>query len=134
LLQMPALPLPWAADESLADASLAAALLELPAGRGPSAWVLKPAGLGLARCLVLAAVAAERGLGVIVTHSLDGDLGHAAACALAAALPQPPWPCGLAPHAGLRLPPPALPWLPVPTALGLGVTDIDDAAWPDRPC
>jgi len=134
LLALPPLPLPWAADESLADAALAAALLALPTARRPVALVLKPAQLGLTNCLRLAAAAAARGVGVIVTHSLDGDLGHAAACALAAALPQPPWPCGLAPHAGLRLPPPALPWLPVPTALGLGVTDIDDAAWPDRPC
>ncbi len=123
LLRMPALPLPWAADESLADAGLAAALLELPAGRRPAAWVLKPAGLGLSRCLALAAAAAEHGLGVIVTHSLDGELGHAAACALAAALPLPPWPCGLAPHAGLRHAVPAQPLLPVPTAPGLGVPD-----------
>jgi L-alanine-DL-glutamate epimerase-like enolase superfamily enzyme len=128
LLALPPLPLPWAADESLADAALAAALLDLPRTRRPAALVLKPAQLGLTTCLRLAAAAAARGVGVIVTHSLDGDLGHAAACALAAALPQPPWPCGLAPHAGLRLPLPALPWLPVPTALGLGVADIDVAA------
>ncbi|HEX7440940.1 MAG TPA: hypothetical protein VF319_12690, partial [Caldimonas sp.] len=67
--------------------------------------------------------AAGRGLGLIVTHSLDGDLGHAAACALAAALPVPPWPCGLAPHPGLRFPLVARPWLPAPPALGLGVPD-----------
>jgi len=127
LLRMPTLPLPWAADESLADARLAAALLELPAERRPSAWVLKPAELGLTRCLALAATAAERGLGVIVTHSLDGALGHAAACALAMALPLPPWPCGLAPHAGLRHAAPAQPRLPAPTAPGLGVADPGDA-------
>ncbi|MDP1649203.1 MAG: enolase C-terminal domain-like protein [Rubrivivax sp.] len=126
LLQMPALPLPWAADESLVDAGLAAALLELPAGRRPCAWVLKPAELGLSRCLDMAATAAEQGLGVIVTHSLDGELGHAAACALAAALPLPPWPCGLAPHAGLRHAAPAQPLLPVPTAPGLGVAEAGD--------
>jgi L-alanine-DL-glutamate epimerase-like enolase superfamily enzyme len=128
LLDLPPLPLPWAADESLADASLAAALLALPDARRPAALVLKPAQLGLTNCLRLAAAAAARGVGVIVTHSLDGDLGHAAACALAAALPQPPWPCGLSAHDGLRLPLPALPWLPVPTALGLGVADIGEAA------
>ena len=128
LLTLPPLPLPWAADESLADESLTAALLELPPGRRPAALVLKPAQLGLARCLRLAEVAAARGLGVVVTHSFDGDLGHAAACALAAALPLPPWPCGLAPHPGLRRPPPARPWLPVPTAPGLGVVDADEPA------
>lgn len=127
LLALPPLPLPWAADESLADAALAEALLALPPGRRPAALVLKPAQLGLARCLRLAAACARRGVGVVVTHSLDGDLGHAAACALAAALPQPPWPCGLAPHPGLHHPPPARPWLPVPTAPGLGVPEWKEA-------
>jgi len=123
LLNLPLLPLPWAADESLADPTLAPALLALPPGRAPAALVLKPAQLGLARCLLLAEAAARRGLGLIVTHSFDGDLGHAAACALAAALPVPPWPCGLAPHPGLRHAAPASPWLPAPTAPGLGVAD-----------
>ena len=71
LLSLPALPLPWAADESLADPSLAAALLALPRGRRPAALVLKPAQLGLARCMTLAEAAAARGLGLIVTHSFD---------------------------------------------------------------
>jgi L-alanine-DL-glutamate epimerase-like enolase superfamily enzyme len=128
LLALPPLPLPWAADESLADGALADALFALPPGRRPAALVLKPAQLGLARCLRLADAAAGSGVGVIVTHSLDGDLGHAAACALALALPQPPWPCGLAPHSGLRHPPPAMPWLPLPTGLGLGVPDWDGTA------
>ncbi len=128
LLGLPLLPLPWAADESLADAALTAALLALPPGRRPAALVLKPAQLGLSRCLRLAEAAAERGLGVIVSHSFDGDLGHAAACALAAALPLRPWPCGLAPHPGLRGPLPARPWLPVPVAPGLGVSDEGESA------
>jgi L-alanine-DL-glutamate epimerase-like enolase superfamily enzyme len=126
LLALPPLPLPWAADESLTDAALAEALLALPRGRRPAALVLKPAQLGLVRCLALAAACAEHGLGVVVTHSLDGDLGHAAACALAAALPLPPWPCGLAAHPGLRQPTPARPWLAVPTLPGLGVPDWDE--------
>jgi L-alanine-DL-glutamate epimerase-like enolase superfamily enzyme len=128
LLAMPALALPWAADESLADPALAAALLALPPARRPAALVLKPALLGLARCLRLAEAAARQGVALIVTHSFDGDLGHAAACALAVALPQPPWACGLAPHAGLRRPPATLPWLPVPRAPGLGIED--EAATP----
>jgi L-alanine-DL-glutamate epimerase-like enolase superfamily enzyme len=128
LLALPPLPLPWAADESLADPALATALFALPPGRRPAALVLKPAQLGLARCLHLAEAAARHGVGVIVTHSLDGDTGHAAACALASALPMPPWPCGLAPHPGLRHPSPARPWLPVPAAPGLGVPDWNEAA------
>jgi L-Ala-D/L-Glu epimerase len=127
MLTMPALPLPWAADESLADPVLCVALLALPPGRAPVALVLKPAQLGLSRCLSLAAAAAARGIGLIVTHSFDGDLGYAAACALAAALPIAPWDCGLAPHPGLRCPPPAQTWLPMPTGAGLGVEDAGAA-------
>lgn len=121
LLTLPALPLPWAADESLADPARAAALLALPRGRGPAALVLKPAQLGLVSCFDLAAAAAATGVGVIVTHSLDGDLGHAAACALALALPQTPWHCGLAAHAGLRQAVDAGVCLSPPTRWGLGV-------------
>jgi len=128
LLALPALPLPWAADESLGDPARAEALLALPRERRPAALVLKPAQLGLARCLVLAEAAVARGVGLIVTHSFDGDLGHAAACALAAALPVAPWPCGLAPHQGLRSAQRAQPWLPAPRAAGLGVSGAS-AAW-----
>jgi L-alanine-DL-glutamate epimerase-like enolase superfamily enzyme len=126
LLALPALALPWAADESLADPALVAALLALPPQRRPAALALKPAQLGMVRCLALAQVAAKLGLGVIVTHSMDGDLGYAAACALAAALPRPPWPCGLAPHPGLRAAALSQPYLPAPTAHGLGVADRAD--------
>lgn len=119
LLHMPGLPLPWAADESLDDPARAAALLALPSGRGPAALVLKPALLGLVRCFELADAAAGRGLGVIVTHSLDGEIGLAAARALALALPHPPWPCGLAPHDGLDRVTAAKPWLDAPTGPGL---------------
>jgi L-alanine-DL-glutamate epimerase-like enolase superfamily enzyme len=115
------LPIPWASDESLDDPALTKALLALPRERGPAALVLKPAQLGLARCLMLADAAASRGIGVIVTHSFDGELGHAAACALAAALPVAPWPCGLAAHAGLPGSQAPHPWLPSPNFTGLGV-------------
>jgi L-alanine-DL-glutamate epimerase-like enolase superfamily enzyme len=126
LLSLPLLPIPWAADESLADRELADALLAMPRGRRPAALVLKPAQLGLARCLALADDAAARGMGLIVTHSFDGDLGHAAACALAAALPAAPWPCGLAPHPGLQGLLRPQPWLREPHLLGLGVNMAAD--------
>lgn len=119
LLNLPQLPLPWAADESLDDPAHAAALLSLPRERGPVALVLKPAMLGLVRGFELAQVAAARGMGVIVTHSLDGDLGFAAACAVAQALQHAPLPCGLAPHAGLSRVVQAQPWLLAPKGLGL---------------
>ncbi|MBK1686647.1 enolase C-terminal domain-like protein [Rubrivivax gelatinosus] len=115
----PPLPLPWAADESLADPARAAALLSLPPGRRPAALVLKPALLGLARCLALADQAVAAGIGLIVTHAFDGDTGFAAACALAQALPVPPLPCGLAPHAGLERDCPAAAWLPPAAGPGL---------------
>jgi len=123
LLDMPPLPLPWAVDESLADTPLCDALLRLPLARRPAALVLKPAELGLLRCLSLAATAAAQGLGLVVTHSLDGETGLAAARALAAALPVSPWACGLAPHPGLRRPMAALPLLAPPVEAGLGVDD-----------
>ena len=128
LLQLPPLPVPWAADESLADSALADAILRLPRGRAPAALVLKPAQLGLVRCLELAAAAADRGMGLIVTHSLDGERGLAAARALAAALPMAPWPCGLARHDGLPRRAPASPWLPEPSAPGLGLDAEAEAA------
>ena len=125
LLHMPSLPLPWAADESLDDPARAAALLAMPSGRGPAGLVLKPALLGLVRCFELAHASAARGLGVIVTHSLDGDLGHAAARALALALPLAPWPCGLAAHPGLHRPVDPGVWLAAPVGLGLAIDSGD---------
>jgi o-succinylbenzoate synthase len=94
---------PWAADESLADEATARAILD----RGAcSALVLKPANLGLLRCLSLAAEAHQRGLRVLVTHLFDGPLGLAAACELALALTTPPLPCGLDLHEALLAYPP----------------------------
>ncbi len=125
LLQMPALPLPWAADESLDDPVRAAALLALPGSRGPAALVLKPAMLGFGRCFELADAAAQRGIGIVVTHSLDGEIGLAAACALAQALPHAPWPCGLAPHGALGRVVAAKPWLDLPHGPGLVPIETD---------
>ena len=125
LLHMPGLPLPWAADESLDDPARAAALLAMPSGRGPAGLVLKPALLGLVRCFELAHASAARGLGVIVTHSLDGEIGLAAARALALALPLAPWPCGLAAHPGLHRPVDPGVWLAAPVGLGLAIDSGD---------
>lgn len=86
--------------------------------------MLQPALLGSVHCFELADVAAERGIGVVVTHSLDGEIGLAAASALAQALPFMPWSCGQAPHAGLNRIVDLQPWLPLPTGKGL------DTIWP----
>lgn len=84
---------PWAADESLRDATLPPRLLAQPSCR---ALVLKPMLLGgLRRCLALAELADEAGKDVIVTHMFDGPVALAACEALAAALPRPPLACGL---------------------------------------
>jgi L-alanine-DL-glutamate epimerase-like enolase superfamily enzyme len=96
--------IPWAVDESLSDPATDPAtdpcdrFLSAP---GCRAWVVKPAlhGLRLARGLALRAI--EHGLGVIVTHLIDGPVALAAACELALSLPVSPLACGLDAHAGL---------------------------------
>lgn len=93
---------PWAADESLMDPTTAARLLEASAC---SAFILKPAVLGLLGAYDLAARAQARGLSVVVTHLFDGPIAHAAACELALALPRPPLACGLDREGDLGLPP-----------------------------
>jgi L-alanine-DL-glutamate epimerase-like enolase superfamily enzyme len=83
---------PWAADESLADATRARVLLS---ATGCAAFVIKPAivgGLVAARRLAIAAHA--RGLGVALTHSFDGPIARAAAIELALSLPFPLLACG----------------------------------------
>lgn len=92
LLRLGPCAVPWAADESLQDASSAERLLE---AKGCAAFVLKPAALGLLRAHDLALRAQQRGLGVVITHLFDGPIGHAAACELALALPRAPLACGL---------------------------------------
>ena len=89
----------WAADESLTDPDVRERLL---VADGIGAIVLKPAILGgFLRCRALAAEAASRGLGVVVTHLFDGDVAHAATCELALSI-DGVLACGLDRHAGLR--------------------------------
>lgn len=95
-LAIPGVPL--AADESLLyDRERAALLSHAPC----VAWVLKPMLLGLRQARRLALLAQAHGRAVVITHAFDGPVAHAAACELALSLLQPPWACGLAPHAGL---------------------------------
>jgi L-alanine-DL-glutamate epimerase-like enolase superfamily enzyme len=94
LLELGACGAPWAADEALAEAGMAEALLDEPAC---VAFVLKPARLGLLDSLELARRAAARGKGVVVTHLFDGPSALAAACELALALEAEPLACGLMP-------------------------------------
>lgn len=89
---------PWAADESLAIES---AVDRMAPETGCSAFVIKPAVHGIRRAIELARVARSRGLGVVVTHFMDGPIGLAAACETALALDPAPLACGLDPHAGV---------------------------------
>lgn len=92
---------PLALDESLQG--LEAEDLEAWAQRtGASVLILKPMVLGgLSHCLELAGCARSLGLGVVVSHTLDGPVALLAAATLALALPTMAAQ-GLAPHAGLR--------------------------------
>ena len=90
---------PWAIDESLADAGDVAAALRR--GGGCVAAVIKPAVHGLLGAHALATRARVAGKGVVVTHLFDGPIGTAAACELALAIGEPRYAAGLALHGGL---------------------------------
>jgi o-succinylbenzoate synthase len=131
LCELGATAVPWAADESLAEPTLRAFVLER---RAPScaAVVLKPALLGgllHARDLALRARAA--GLEGVVTHLFDGPVAVAACAELALSLPAPRAAAGLDAHAGLAAyPTVALPQLAgaviVPSGrAGLGLPLLD---------
>lgn len=112
-----------AADESvgrLADVDALAGAID--------AVVLKLVQVGgLAAATRIAARAAERGLGVTVTTSIDTAIGTAAALHLAAALPAPLRACGVA-TGGLLCDDVVIeriadgPWMRPPPGPGLGVT------------
>ena len=89
--------------------------------------VVKPALLGLRAAVAVVRTAQACGMNVVVTSVLDTSLGIAAALHLAATLPDPVLPCGLATAsllAGDLAHEPLVPrggWLEVPRGPGLGV-------------
>ena len=90
-------PVPLAADETLAQPGTLASLLEGEGGPCVDALVLKPMVLGgLLPALELARRAARVGVGSYVTSSIDGPVARAGAVHLAAALPLAPYAHGLA--------------------------------------
>ncbi len=108
---------PWAADEVLVDDVMRSRFLaDVDARRGCTAVVLKPMALGWLRARETALAAGALGLGVVVTHLLDGPVALAAACELARSLPSA-WACGLDRHAGLD----AWPAVDVAQAAGVAV-------------
>jgi o-succinylbenzoate synthase len=96
LVELGRCAVPWAADESLANETDHARLLD---DTGCAALVLKPAILGgllVARGLALAAHA--HGKQAVVTHFFDGPVALAAVAELALSLPAPVLAAGLDPH------------------------------------
>jgi o-succinylbenzoate synthase len=119
-----AVNVPIAADECVTDAG---AVQRLAALRAADVIVVKPALLGLRAAAAVVRTAQTCGMGVVVTSALDTSIGIAAALHLAATLPEPVLPCGLATASLLAgdLAREALTprggWLEVPRGPGLGV-------------
>jgi o-succinylbenzoate synthase len=119
-----AVDVPVAADECVTHADTVRRLAALHAA---DVIVVKPALLGLRAAAAAIQVAQASGLSVVVTSALDTSIGIAAALHLAATLPDPVLPCGLATAsllAGDLAAEPLVPrggWLEVPRGPGLGV-------------
>ena len=112
-------PVALALDESLAVPGAWPALAAVC-----RAVVLKPTLLGgIGACLRIAREAADRGMGVTVTHTFDGPVALAAAAELACALPGRVLACGLDRHAGLQ----AWPAISIPQ---LNECDVGSAGLP----
>lgn len=82
-----------AADESVTGVAAVEAIAAVGAA---DVLVVKPSLLGLSVSLDIGRRAAELGLGIVVTSTLDTSVGIAAAAHLAATLPDPLPSCGLA--------------------------------------
>jgi L-alanine-DL-glutamate epimerase-like enolase superfamily enzyme len=122
-------PIPIAADEAASGASGLRRVIDL---RAADVLVLKPAFLPPDEAIEAVRLGREAGMGVVVTSALDGALGRAAALHLAAALPDPLPPCGLATGPLLaddlaKLPGPEGGSLAVPRTPGLGVVPTPEA-------
>ena len=113
-----------AADECVTDA---AAVQRLATLRAADVIVVKPALLGLRAAIAVARTAQACGMNVVVTSVLDTSVGIAAGLHLAATLPDPVPPCGLATASLLAADlarEPLVPrggWLEVPRGPGLGI-------------
>ena len=116
---------PIAADECVTDAGSIETLAAMAAA---DIVVVKPALLGLRTAADIIRSAGKCGLRAVVTSALDTSIGIAAAAHLAATLPEPVLPCGLATASLLEgdvVRQPLVPrggWLHLPTGAGLGVT------------
>jgi L-Ala-D/L-Glu epimerase len=120
-----------AADESVTSVT---AVESLAAAGAADLVVIKPSLLGLRASAEIAKRAKELRLGVVITSTLDTSVGIAAAVHLAATLPDPLPPCGLATVellAGDLVTEPLMAregQIPVPPGTGLGVRFDEEAA------
>lgn len=114
---------PIAADESIRRAEDPYRVRDLEAA---DVAVLKVQPLGGVRACLR--IAEEIGLPVVVSSALETSVGIAAGVALAAALPELPYACGLATVQLLTDDVAAVPLLPVGGALRVTRPDVDEAA------
>jgi O-succinylbenzoate synthase len=118
-----AVGVPIAADESIRRAADPYRVRDLEAA---DVAVLKVQPLGGVRACLR--IAEDIGLPVVVSSALETSVGIAAGVALAAALPELPYACGLATVQLLTDDVVTTPLLPVDGALPVGVPSVDDAA------
>ena len=118
-----AVGVPIAADESIRRAADPYRVRDLEAA---DVAVLKVQPLGGVRACLR--IAEDIGLPVVVSSALETSVGIAAGVALAAALPELPYACGLATVRLLTDDVAATPLLPVDGELPVGVPLVDDAA------
>ena len=118
-----AVEVPIAADESIRRAEDPYRVRDLEAA---DVAVLKVQPLGGVRACLR--IAEEIGLPVVVSSALESSVGIAAGVALAAALPELPYACGLATVQLLTADVVVDPLLPVDGALPVGVPVVDEAA------
>jgi O-succinylbenzoate synthase len=118
-----AVDVPVAADESIRRAADPYRVRDLEAA---DVAVLKVQPLGGVRACLR--IAEDIGLPVVVSSALETSVGIAAGVALAAALPELPYACGLATVQLLADDVVSAPLLPVDGALPVGVPDVDEAA------
>jgi O-succinylbenzoate synthase len=118
-----AVGVPIAADESIRRAADPYRVRDLEAA---DVAVLKVQPLGGVRACLR--IAEDIGLPVVVSSALETSVGIAAGVALAAALPELPYACGLATVQLLTDDVVTAPLLPVDGALPVGVPSVDDAA------
>lgn len=113
---------PIAADESIRHAADPLRVVQLDAA-DIAVLKVQPLG-GVAACL---RIAEEIGIPVVVSSALETSIGLAAGLALAAALPQLPYACGLATTALLSADVVGQSLIPVDGALPVGRTAVDPA-------